>query len=299
MDIRTLTVFLSVADTLSFSRSGSHLHLSVSAVSRSIARLEQEIGQPLFERDTRRVHLTRAGEHFREYARGALADWQAVKRRLGGEKLEGEVRIFCSVTASHSVLAPILAVFRGTHPGVEVVVHTGDQADGINRVLDGLDDIAVSSRPAQLHPRLSFLSLLKSRLRFCVASLDCEVRDAALDASPIDWQRLPLIVPDRGVTKDLLNGWLAKRGIEPQVYAQVAGHEAIVAMAGLGFGIGVAPQLVIESSGMAQAVEMLPVEPDLPTIDIGLCCLSRRLESLPSQAFWAVAEESCCRTTES
>ena len=62
-------VFLSVADTLNFSRSSELLHMSVSAVSRTVQRLEDELGQPLLERDNRSVRLTGAGREFREYAR--------------------------------------------------------------------------------------------------------------------------------------------------------------------------------------------------------------------------------------
>ncbi|MBP6724169.1 MAG: LysR family transcriptional regulator, partial [Halioglobus sp.] len=57
MDTRALAVFLSLAETLSFSRSGELLHMSVSAVIRTLRRLEDELGQPLLERDNRRVQL--------------------------------------------------------------------------------------------------------------------------------------------------------------------------------------------------------------------------------------------------
>ncbi len=61
MDTRSLQVFLSVADTLNFSRSAELLHLSVSAVSRTVRRLEEELGQALLERDNRSVRLTSDG----------------------------------------------------------------------------------------------------------------------------------------------------------------------------------------------------------------------------------------------
>ena len=140
MDTRALTVFLSVSDTLNFSRSSELLHLSVSAVSRTIQRLEDELGQPLLERDNRSVRLTGAGREFREYARNAIAEWQRVRRKLGSDaELAGEVSLYCSVTATYSVLAPILEAFRATHPSVEIKMHTGDQADGVARILEGLD----------------------------------------------------------------------------------------------------------------------------------------------------------------
>ena len=289
-------MFLSVADTLNFSRSADQLHLSVSAVSRTVARLEDELGQPLLERDRRRVRLTAAGRELREYARGALADWQQLQRRLGAEgELAGEVSLYCSVTAAHSVLAPILEAFRGAHPAVEIMMHTGDQADGVGRVLEGQDDIAVSGRPLQLSPRLEFLPLLDSPLLFCAPVADCAVRDmvdAGESRGDIDWGSVPFIVPERGVTKDYLDSWMAARGIRPRIYAQVAGHEAIVAMVSLGLGVGIAPQLVIDGSSMGQGVRPVAVEEELPPLSVGLCSLRQRLASPLVRALWDVAGET-------
>jgi LysR family positive regulator for ilvC len=297
MDFRSLGVFLSVAETLNFSRSSELLHLSVSAVSRTVQRLEDELGQPLLERDRRRVRLTTAGHEFREYARRSIADWQQLRRALDADSvLAGEVSLYCSVTASHSVLAPLLAAFRNVHPAVEIMLHTGDQADGIGRILGGLDDIAVSGRPSHLPSRLEFLPLLDSPLRFCMPTADCAVRDQLLgnDTTSVDfdWAAVPLIIPERGVTKDLLDNWFRQRGIRPRIYAQVAGHEAIVAMVGLGLGVGLAPELVIAASGMADRVCPVPVADELPPLTVGLCCLRQRLASPLVRSLWDVAGQT-------
>jgi LysR family positive regulator for ilvC len=292
-----LSVFLSVADTLNFSRSGELLHMSVSAVSRTIQRLEEELGQPLLERDNRRVRLTGAGREFREYARSATAEWQRVRRKLGSdEELAGEVSLYSSVTAAYSVLAPILEAFRRSHPAVEIKLHTGDQADGIARVLEGRDDLAVSGRPDRLPQRLEFLPLLESPLRFLAPAADCAVRDTVLAgqraAGELDWRAIPFIVPERGVTKDMLDNWFRERGIRPRIYAQVAGHEAIVAMVGLGLGVGIAPQLVVEAGGMSDRVSMLSSPRGLPPLTIGICSLRQRLASPLVSSLWDVAEQT-------
>lgn len=293
MDTRALSVFISVAETLNFSRSAEILHMSVSAVSRTVARLEEEVGQALLQRDRRSVNLTSVGREFREYARGVLADWQQLQRRLGSEEeLAGEVSLYCSVTASHTLLAPILAAFRSSHPAVEIMMHTGDQADGVSRVLEGQDDLAVTIRPTQLPGRVDFLPLLQSPLQFCLPTEPCQVRERVLQeqaAEAFDWESLPLIVPERGTTKELLDDWLRERGIRPNIYAQVAGHEAIVAMVSLGLGVGIAPQLVIESSGMGEGVESLQVEDGLPTLSIGLAGARQRLASPLVRSLWDVA----------
>jgi len=297
MDTRALSVFLSVADTLNFSRSSELLHMSVSAVSRTIRRLEDELGQPLLERDNRRVRLTGAGREFRAYARRSVADWQRVRRQLGSdEELAGEVSLYCSVTATYSVLAPILEAFRSVHPAVEIMMHTGDQADGISRVLAGQDDVAVSGRPAQLPRRLEFLPLLESPLEFWAPTAECAVRqsvETARTSSPgFDWAGIPFIVPERGVTKEMLDAWLRERDIRPRVYAQVAGHEAIIAMVSLGLGVGIAPRLVVEASSMAASVSAIEVPDGLPPLTIGLCSLKQRLLGPLVKSLWDVAGQT-------
>lgn len=294
MDTRALRVFLSVADTLNYSRSSEILHISLSAVSRTIQRLEEEVGQRLLERDNRSMRLSPAGIEFRSYAQRTVEDWQQLRHRFGGEsELSGQISLFCSVTASYRVLAPILEAYRRAYPGVEVMLHTGDQADGISKVLSGVDDVAVSGRPSQLSSRLDFLSLLDSPLRFCAPAGHCAVRDLLLGndtaADSFDWSAIPFIVPERGITKDLLEGWIRRRGFRPNIYAQVAGHEAIVAMVGLGLGVGVAPELVVEASGMTDKVEYMAVSEELPPLTIGLCGLKQRLESPLVRSLWEVA----------
>lgn len=296
MDTRALSVFLSVAETLNFSRSAENLHMSVSAVSRTIGRMEEELGQPLLERDKRSVRLTSAGRDFRSYAQRSLAEWQQLRRKLGSEgELTGEVGLYCSVTATHSVLAPILEAFRGAHPSVEIMMHTGDQADGISRVLDGQDDVAVTGRPAQLSGRLEFLPLLESPLLFVMPSADCAVRDLVCSGD-FDWNSVPFIVPERGITKEMLDDWLRERGIRPKIYAQVAGHEAIVAMVRLGLGIGIAPELVVEASGIGAGVSTIDVQDGLPSLPIGLCSLKQRLASPLVRSFWDVAGQTSATT---
>ena len=297
LDIRSLSVFVSVAETLNFSRSSELLYMSVSAVSRTVQRLEDELGQPLLERDNRRVRLTGAGREFREYARHAIDEWQQLKRKLGSEQdLAGEVSLYCSVTATYSVLAPILEAFRVSHPSVEIKMHTGDQADGIARILAGQDDIAVSGRPSQLPRRLEFLPLLESPLQFCAPAADCAVRDMVLAGDvaggDIDWSSIPFIVPERGVTKETLDDWFRERDIRPRIYAQVAGHEAIVAMVSLGLGIGIVPQLVIDAGGMGDRVDAINVQESLPSLTVGLCSQRQRLASPLVKSLWDVARQT-------
>ena len=118
MDNRSLNQFVKLADSLHFGRASEACHVSPSALSRSIQRLEEELGVALFERNNRSVSLTHAGKLFLGYARDSLGDWEAIRNRLmeqSGE-LHGEISMYCSVTASYSFLFEILTRFRRDHP---------------------------------------------------------------------------------------------------------------------------------------------------------------------------------------
>jgi LysR family positive regulator for ilvC len=106
------------------------------------------------------------------------------------------------------------------------------------------------------------------------------------------WSGIPFIVPERGITKDILDAWMRDRGIRPKVYAQVAGHEAIVAMVSLGLGIGIAPELVVEASGLAGSVSQIMVPDGLPPLTVGLCSLKQRLLSPLVKSLWDVAGQT-------
>lgn len=295
MDTRDQRLFLAVCSTRNFSRAAEDLHLSVSTVSRGVQRLEDEFGCRLFERDRRGLRPTAAGLTLRDHAQRALADWRALRRELAGDSdLAGEISLFCSVTASYSVLSPVLGRFRAAHPRVEIMLHTGDQADGIARVSAGRDDLAVTLRPPRLPRAVDFLPLARTSLRLCIPAADCAVRRAlGAQAEPkghCDWSAVPFIVPERGLTKRLIDRWFAAQGIRrPRIYAQVAGHEAIVAMVALGLGAGFAPELVIRSGGLADGVELLaPPEPP-PELVIGLAARAGRRREAAVGALWDVA----------
>ncbi|WP_199912376.1 LysR family transcriptional regulator [Stenotrophomonas sp. SAU14A_NAIMI4_8] len=76
IDIRPLRYFLAVAETLHFGRAAERLHVTQPPLSRQIAALERSLGVALFERDSRHVRLTPAGQRFREDARAVLASLQ-------------------------------------------------------------------------------------------------------------------------------------------------------------------------------------------------------------------------------
>jgi LysR family positive regulator for ilvC len=290
METQALKQFVTLAETLHFGRASNLSNISASALSRSIQRLEARVGAPLFERDNRTVALTHAGEKFLDYARNALGSWDEICNTLLAEagELHGEVSMYCSVTASYSFLFELLDEFRREHPHVEIKLHTGDPEDAIERVSSGTEDIAIGARPDYLPADLAFRLIRVSPLVFVAASKNVELVNQLKGKSTSKlWADVPMIVSESGLARHRVDAWFGAQNIQPKIYAQVAGNEAIVSMVSLGFGVGVVPEIVLQNSPLADKVQILAVKPTLQSYEVGLFTLRKKLRNPLISAFWS------------
>jgi LysR family positive regulator for ilvC len=291
MDNRQLQQFVTLAETLHFGRASELCHVSASALSRSIRQLEDHVGVSLFDRDNRSVALTLQGRTFLEYARDALAQWDVLRHRLQEEagELQGEVRMYCSVTASYSFLFELLSRFRQDHPRIEIKLHTGDAENAIAKVLSGEEDIAIGARPDVLPANLAFKSIATSPLVF-IAAADSKDYGRLVDGQPDPelWSATPMILSESGLSRGRVDNWFAELGVQPNIYAQVAGNEAIVSMVSLGFGVGVVPRIVLDNSPLADRIRVLKIRPKLDPYEVGLFTTLKKLRSPLIEAFWAL-----------
>jgi DNA-binding transcriptional LysR family regulator len=122
VQLRRLEYFVAVAEELSFSQAARRLHIAQPPLSNQVKKLETELGVVLFERTSRGVLLTDAGELLLEEARRILLQVEqtvAVVRRVGRGEV-GRLTVGFVPSASNSVLPPILQRFRQRSPGVEL-----------------------------------------------------------------------------------------------------------------------------------------------------------------------------------
>jgi len=288
-DLKALKHFVHLSGTLHFGRSSEALYVSPSTLSRSIAKLEEEVGVGLFERDNRSVTLTAPGELFLVFATETLQAWQDLRATLAAEpgELTGRVKIYCSVTASYSFMSTILTRFRELHPRCDVSLTTGDASFAIDKVLDSEVDVAIAPRPDILSGQLTFQSVVETPLTFVAPAFVCPVSDM-VKHSVYDWSKIPLILPEFGLSRKRVDVWFKKQGIRPNIQAEVVGHEAIVSMVALGMGVGVVPGLVIESSPIKDKLLKLEGSPVLQNYDVGIVTLEKKLNEPVVETFWQI-----------
>ena len=292
MDIKSTQLFLHLASTLHFSKTSQAMHVSPSTLSRCIQRLEEELGASLFMRNNRSVQLTNAGMLFKNYCMEQLASWEKLKSQARGSEneLEGKINLFCSVTAAYSHLPIILDKFRKLHPKVEIMLKTGDSAIAIEKVLEHNVDFAITARPDNLVSSLHFKSLAEIPLSIISPTISC-LTTTNINKASINWKGLPFILPEHGVIRQRFDLWYRCFKIgKPQIYATVAGHEALVSMVALGCGVGVVPDVVIESSPVRERVKIIQTQRRLQSFELGLCCYKARLSDPLINAFMQCVE---------
>ncbi len=276
MNLKNLQLFVHLCDSKSFSQTAQMNHVSPSTLSRIIQRLENDVGQTLFIRDNRSVELTIAAKEMYPIAISMIANWQQLRSLSDNEDtlLMGEVSLFCSVTASYSYLPTVLSQFRLNYPQIEIKLSTGDPAQAINKVVNGEADVAITAKPDILPNKLAFTRIGEVPLSVITPTLSTSF-SKALTNDPTEWGAVPFIVPDSGTARERVEQWFRHHKLKPNIYAQVAGHEAIVSMVALGFGVGIAPDVVIDNSPVKDKVDRRHMGSVKP-FELGLCCKKNR-----------------------
>jgi DNA-binding transcriptional LysR family regulator len=127
-DFGQLRAFVTVGETLNFSRAAEALGVSASALSQLVRGFEERVGVRLFNRTTRSVSLTDAGERLFQRARPAVAELSSAlgQARRQGERPAGTVRVVAFHSAAELYLRPILADFHAAYPEVVLDITLDD-----------------------------------------------------------------------------------------------------------------------------------------------------------------------------
>ncbi|ANM29999.1 hypothetical protein ABI59_11090 [Acidobacteria bacterium Mor1] len=237
LDLRDLELVREVAATGSLTAAAGRLNVTQSALSHRLQELEGRLGAPLFERQSRRMVLTRAGERLARTASRALGEIQVAwdeTRALAGSGV-GTLRLSTACYTGYAWLADVLEGFRGAHPGIEVVVDADATHGAVDAVRGGTLDLALAPGPTE-DERLLAEPLFEDEL---VVLLPPDHPLAAEPyITPAHFAELHLI----GYSADpkqsfFLGGVLGPAGVTPQRVTGVPLTEAIIELVKAGQGV--------------------------------------------------------------
>jgi len=169
MDLAELNVFLTVARERSFSRAAQKLYRTQPAVSITIRKLEDWVGEPLFARGARAGQLTDAGQLLASYAERILNLREEIKRamddlRSGGR---GELSLGVNESSIHALL-PMLVRYRRMYPDVHLAVRRTFSRDIPSELLNYRLDLGIVSFVPQ-EPLLASVKIFRDELAFVVS----------------------------------------------------------------------------------------------------------------------------------
>jgi DNA-binding transcriptional LysR family regulator len=296
LDTERLRTFLAVARARNFSRAARRLGKTQPSVSQAVARLERDVGQPLFVREGRVTHLAPAGRLLVEHAERIFEEMDRAQARLSGlhELRAGDLVVGASDTLAYYLLPPVLATFRSRHPGIELRLDNRPSPATL-AALRGAErpvDVGVVTLPLPGAELVRREPLVPAR-----DVLICPPGHPLARRRRVHVRQLagePLVLLDRTTgARPALDAAFARSGFRPRVTMEMSSVEVLKRLVELGFGLSVVPALAVEREVHAGTLVALPLGGLLVTRSIALV-----LPAAPAPAataFARIARETLCR----
>ncbi|WP_202109772.1 LysR family transcriptional regulator [Bordetella sp. 02P26C-1] len=249
IELRHFRCFIAVAETLHFGRAAERLAMSQPPLTVAIQQLEQRLGTRLFERNSKGVRLTAAGQAMLEDARRVLGQFEQalVHARDAAEGISGHVRIGCVGAMLYRGLPQALASYQHDFPAVRVTVSELNSQIQVTQLLR--DELDVGFVHTARLPKGMQRQLVVSEPFIC-----CLPADHALAAQPrIPLSTLadePFVLFARSVSPDYHAAILdvcAQAGFSPRLQHEVRHWLAVVAWVAQGLGVALVPKAMSQS----------------------------------------------------
>ncbi|MEV6670052.1 LysR substrate-binding domain-containing protein [Streptomyces sp. NPDC051162] len=257
MDLLSLRYFQAVARHQHISRAAEELRVAQPSVSRTIIRLESELGLPLFDRQGRRIRLNENGAAFLHRVDRALAELDDARREMADAAGDGPGRIAVAAeTLLH--LAPVLADFRARRPGARVRLFQTPVDSMLRHLRSAEVDFAIASQPLT-GPGLCSVEVAREEVLLAVPlghPLADRERVAVAELAHEEF----VSTPTGHWQRTLLDRLFAREGLTPQVVCEGDEASATPELIGAGLGIGLMPAAARRALGERRRVAWLRLD---------------------------------------
>lgn len=261
MDFDQLHTFLEIVRLKSFSKAAQTCYRTQPAISAQIRQLEQELKAELFERFGSRISLTTAGKLFAEYAERILDLRRQAQNALN--ELEstprGELVIAANEATCIYMLPAVFADYKRQFPGVQLQVNRSYGARVVESVMENVADFGLTQLPVQ-EKRVQVVDIYRDEVRAVVP-----VGHPLADRQRIFCEDLlpyPLLLQQKGMTRNRLNSWFEKVSDDIQVSMELDSTETMKRFTIAGLGICFQAAANCRDEVEAGVLKTLPLGPE-------------------------------------
>ena len=270
MEMHQLRYVVAVARAGNFSRAAEQCHVSQPSLSQQIKKLEEELGERLFDRMKREAKMTAHGEAFLPRALKILEEVDVAKREASDAHslLRGRVILGVLPTIAPYLLPAVLVDFVKKFPGVEIAIHEDTTAQLLKLANACEIDFAVASRPIQ-DPRMEVKDLFAEELRVALPPRHPLTRKRTVRLA--DLEEEPFIVMKEGhCLGDQVLNFCEQRNLKARVSFRSAQLETIQALVQSGVGISLVPAMAARNqrAGLPQYRSLVSPRPERTIVSI-------------------------------
>jgi LysR family hydrogen peroxide-inducible transcriptional activator len=241
VELSQLRYFLKVAERGNFTRAGEDLGVTQPALSRSIARLESEIGQPVFDRQSKSVVLTDAGRLLHARAEQILSLVSDTLAELTDDGKTGRVRVGAIPTVAPYLLPGILRDFRTRCPRAQVVALEETTDKLLHRLRQGEIDVALLAAPVT-EPHLDSVSLFEEELLLVLPAGHALAKRERVTLSELREHPFVLLDETHCLTGAVVS-FCERRSFQPVSVEHTSQLATVEELVSLGHGISLIPQM--------------------------------------------------------
>ena len=280
-DIGDLRAFLAVSDLGSFRSAAEILHLSRSALSRRVDKLEDALGVELFTRTTRKIELTTIGRTFVHRARNVILELESALIGIKdvAEQLSGEVTLACVPSAVGYFLPSVLDEYRKNYPKIRIRVLDESSSNVLMAVTRGDADFGVTYIGTQ-EADIFFQPLIEEAF-----VLACPASHPLSKRKKVTWKDIGehgyITLAQGSGNRFLIDQALAQSEERPRWFYEVNHVPALVSLVSSGLGVGVVPRMALPPDGQ-EGLVAIPITNPMVNRKLGL--ISRRGRQLPVAA---------------
>jgi LysR family transcriptional regulator, hydrogen peroxide-inducible genes activator len=252
MELDQLRHFLKVAEYGNFTRAAEDVKLSQPALSRSIARLEVELGQPLFERQTRSVSLTDSGTLLLDRARQILNLVDDTKAQLIDDGQTGRVRVGAIPTIAPYFLPERLKAFHKKFPKSHIAVFEDTTDILLKKLKDGLVDIVFAALPIDTK-YVKVEKLFEEELLLVMSANSPLAKKSAIQMRDIE--QLPFILlGEAHCLSDSIVSFCRQNSFHPLTVERISQLATVQELVALNHGVSLIPCMAAERDSSSRRV---------------------------------------------